>query len=65
MPMKIKACIVDLPLGIPSTHTYIPLMCVGHEKQNELHNVTLFSYFKLGGDAIKFLIFSDLMAFCI
>ena len=21
----------DLPLGIPSTHTYIPSMCVGHE----------------------------------
>jgi hypothetical protein len=21
----------NLPLGIPSTHTYIPSMCVGHE----------------------------------
>ena len=24
-------CFENLPLGIPSTHTYIPLMCVGHE----------------------------------
>jgi len=34
-------CFENVPLGIPSLHTYIPLMCVGHEKQNEL---TLFSY---------------------
>jgi hypothetical protein len=34
-------CFENLPLVIPSTHTYIPLMCVGHEKQNAL---TLFSY---------------------
>jgi hypothetical protein len=24
-------CFENLPSGIPSTHTYIPLMCVGHE----------------------------------
>jgi hypothetical protein len=24
-------CFENLPLGIPSTHTYIPSMCVGHE----------------------------------
>ena len=24
-------CFENLPLGIPSTHTYNPLMCVGHE----------------------------------
>ena len=36
-------CFENSSLGIPSTHTYIPLalMCVGHEKQNAL---TLFSY---------------------
>jgi hypothetical protein len=37
-------CFENLPLVIPSAHTYIPLMCVGHEKQNELTLFKLFSY---------------------
>ena len=36
-------CFENLPLGIPSTHTYIPLMCVCHE-QNALTLFKLFSY---------------------
>jgi hypothetical protein len=26
-----SSCFENLPLGIPNTHTYIPLMCVDHE----------------------------------